>query len=78
MLPLGVVAQAVVGGIVVLDQAQPGLVAVHFLLSSAISSPARSCCTRGPRARATARPAAPPVRMDLRVLAGLLDGGHRR
>ena len=36
VLPLGVVAQAVVGGIVVLTKLNPALVAVHFLLSTAI------------------------------------------
>ncbi|HEX4399549.1 MAG TPA: COX15/CtaA family protein, partial [Trebonia sp.] len=35
-LPLGVVAQAVVGGIVVLTKLNPAMVAVHFLLSSVI------------------------------------------
>lgn len=36
ILPLGVVAQAVVGGILVLLRLPPALVAVHFLLSTAI------------------------------------------
>jgi len=36
ILPLGVIAQAVVGGIVVLTKLNPALVAVHFLLSTAI------------------------------------------
>jgi len=36
VLPLGVVAQAVVGGIVVLTKLNPAMVAAHFLLSSAI------------------------------------------
>src|SRR3984957_18439399 len=36
VLPLGVVAQAVVGGIVVLTKLNPALVAAHFLLSTAI------------------------------------------
>src|SRR5246127_811980 len=36
VLPLGVVAQAVVGGIVVLERLNPALVSVHYLLSSAI------------------------------------------
>src|SRR6201994_3096968 len=34
VLPLGVVAQAVVGGIVVLTRLNPALVAAHFLLSA--------------------------------------------
>ena len=36
ILPLGVIAQAVVGGIVVLTRLNPALVAAHFLLSTAI------------------------------------------
>ncbi|MGH3208213.1 MAG: COX15/CtaA family protein, partial [Trebonia sp.] len=36
VLPLGVVAQAVVGGLVVLTRLNPALVAAHFLLSTAI------------------------------------------
>jgi cytochrome c oxidase assembly protein subunit 15 len=36
ILPLGVIAQAVVGGIVVLTKLNPALVAAHFLLSTAI------------------------------------------
>jgi heme a synthase len=36
VLPLGVIAQAVVGGIVVLTKLNPALVAAHFLLSTAI------------------------------------------
>src|SRR5262249_7831859 len=36
VLPLGIVAQAVVGGIVVLTKLNPAMVALHFLLSSGI------------------------------------------
>src|ERR1700743_2700584 len=36
VLPLGVIAQAVLGGIVVLTKLNPALVAAHFLLSTAI------------------------------------------
>ena len=36
ILPLGVIAQAVVGGIVVLTRLNPAMVAAHFLLSTAI------------------------------------------
>ena len=36
VLPLGVCAQAVIGGIVVLTKLNPALVSVHFLLSTAI------------------------------------------
>ena len=36
ILPLGVIAQAVVGGIVVLTKLNPAMVSLHFLLSTAI------------------------------------------
>ena len=36
VLPLGVCAQAVIGGVVVLTKLNPALVSVHFLLSAAI------------------------------------------
>jgi len=75
ILPLGVIAQAVVGGIVVLTRLNPAMVAAHFLLSTAIILTAAVVL----HARASALvaevdgvPAAPPVRTDLRVLAGLL------
>ena len=75
ILPLGVVAQAVLGGILVLLKLPPALVAAHFLLSTAIILTAAVVL----HARASAfaasvagAPAPPPVRTDLRVLAGLL------
>jgi heme a synthase len=94
VLPLGVCAQAVIGGIVVLTKLNPALVSVHFLLSaaiiltSAVVLHARTVALeragrqpenqrragRGTGAgtpRATAN-GAPAVRIDLRVLAGLL------
>ncbi len=87
VLPLGVVAQAVIGGIVVLTKLNPALVSVHFLLSTAIIltsavvlhartvalEKARWRDRRTGRARSR-RPArgTPAVRIDLRVLAGLL------
>ncbi|HEY0937699.1 MAG TPA: COX15/CtaA family protein [Trebonia sp.] len=71
VLPLGVVAQAVVGGIVVLTRLNPALVAAHFLLSTAIIL--TSAVVLHARAAALADPAAPaPARRDLRVMAGLL------
>ena len=89
VLPLGVVAQAVVGGIVVLTRLNPTLVAVHFLLSTAIiltaavvlhartvaleqadAQPAVSANTVS--ANTVSATGAPAVRIDLRVLAGLL------
>jgi cytochrome c oxidase assembly protein subunit 15 len=64
--PLGVVAQAVLGGIVVLTDLNPAAVSVHFLLSSTILALAVtlwSRCAEGDR------PAARLVRADLRVLS---------
>ena len=81
VLPLGVVAQAVVGGIVVLTKLNPALVAVHFLLSTAIILTAAVVLHARTVAleQADAQPAAsaattsaPAVRIDLRLLAGLL------
>jgi len=98
ILPLGVVAQAVIGGIVVLTKLNPALVSVHFLLSTAIiltsavvlharavalekstlgpaaaHTPAEAQAAMGQPAadQAPARTAA-GVRVDLRILAGLL------
>jgi cytochrome c oxidase assembly protein subunit 15 len=83
VLPIGVIAQAVIGGIVVLEKLNPALVSVHFLLSTAIIL----TCAVVLHARTVAlekgsHPAAadelkragaiPGVRIDLRVLAGLL------
>jgi cytochrome c oxidase assembly protein subunit 15 len=75
VLPLGVVAQAVVGGIVVLTRLNPALVAAHFLLSTAIilsSAVVLYARASALAAAAAGSPAAPPVRRDLRVLAGVL------
>ncbi len=66
VLPLGVIAQAVLGGIVVLARLNPGLVSAHFLLSSAIVADSvvlYARCSGFPE---------PPARRDLRVLSGLL------
>ena len=75
VLPLGVVAQAVLGGILVLEKLNPALVSAHFLLSAAIILSAAVVL----HARAAAfddavagRPAAVAARTDLRVLAGIL------
>ena len=83
MLPLGVVAQAVIGGIVVLTKLNPALVSLHFLLSTAIILTcavvlhARTVALeKGSLAAAGDEPkqagAISGVRIDLRVLAGLL------
>jgi cytochrome c oxidase assembly protein subunit 15 len=77
VLPLGVVAQAVVGGIVVLTKLNPALVAAHFLLSTAIiltSAVVLHARTSALAAAAAGSPAPPPARADLRVLAGVLAG----
>ncbi len=64
--PLGVVAQAVVGGILVLTKLNPALVSAHFLLSAGIVAAAvvlYARCTEFDT---------PPARRDLRVLSALL------
>jgi cytochrome c oxidase assembly protein subunit 15 len=70
-LPLGVVAQAVVGGIVVLTRLNPALVALHFLLSSSILAAAVVLHTRAGEGDGPARAL---VRPEFRVLALLLAG----
>ncbi len=75
VLPLGVVAQAVVGGILVLSKLNPALVAAHFLLSSAIILTAAVVLHARVAAVDDAEaglPAPGRARADLRVLAGLL------
>ena len=71
VLPLGIVAQAVVGGILVLTKLNPGVLALHFLLSAGLLAVAVVLHARvaegDGRARAVVRP-------DLRVLAWLLAG----
>ncbi|MBO0819725.1 MAG: heme A synthase [Nocardiopsaceae bacterium] len=69
-LPAGVIAQAVVGGIVVLTRLNPALVAAHFLLSSALILTA--AVVLHVRAGEGSGPARPLVRADLRVMSGLL------
>jgi heme a synthase len=73
VLPLGVVAQAVVGGIVVLTRLNPAMVAAHFLLSAGIILTA-GVVLHARSAAPAATSAAVPVRRDLRVLAGFLTG----
>jgi heme a synthase len=65
--PLGVVAQAVVGGIVVLTRLNPAMVSVHFLLSASLVAASVLLY-----ARCTDFTDTGPVRPELRVLAGLL------
>jgi heme a synthase len=69
--PLGVVAQAVLGGIVVLTNLNPATVSLHFLLSASIVAAAVALHAR------CAEPDAPPatvVRRDLRLLSAVLVG----
>jgi cytochrome c oxidase assembly protein subunit 15 len=69
--PGGVVAQAVLGGILVLAKLNPALVSAHFLLSSSIVAAAVVFYVRC--AEGTARPRS-LVRPDLRLLSGVLVG----
>ncbi len=66
--PLGVVAQAVIGGILVLAKLNPVLVSVHFLVSAAVVAAA---VVLHVRCTVTGREG-PPVRRDLQVIAGAL------
>jgi heme a synthase len=69
VLPLSIVLQAVVGGIVVLTKLNPAAVAAHYLLSSSILAVA---VVLHQRAAEGPGPAVPLVRTDLRLLAALL------
>ncbi|HYB18275.1 MAG TPA: COX15/CtaA family protein [Streptosporangiaceae bacterium] len=67
--PAGVVAQAVIGGIVVLTKLNPAAVSVHFLVSASIVAAAvvlHVRCAEGNE------PPTPVVRSDLRVLGAAL------
>ncbi len=64
--PLGVVAQAVLGGIVVLTDLNPAAVSIHFLLSSTILALAVTLWSRCAEGDG---PATRLVRADLRVLS---------
>jgi heme a synthase len=65
--PLGVVAQAVIGGIVVLTKLNPALVSVHFLVSALIVAAAVAL-----HMRCSEEPAGPPVRRDLQLVSAAL------
>ena len=71
VLPLGIVAQAVMGGIVVLTKLNPAAVAMHFLLSAGLLAVAVVLHARVSEGDGPVRPT---VRADLRVLAWLLAG----
>ncbi len=67
--PVGVIAQAVIGGIVVLTKLNPAAVSVHFLVSAGIVAAAVALhvrCTEGDN------PPTAVVRSDLRLLSGAL------
>jgi cytochrome c oxidase assembly protein subunit 15 len=85
--PLGVVAQAVIGGIVVLTKLNPATVSVHFLVSAAVVAAAVAlhirCAARGglggtafPQEQGgpggDRSPRASTVRRDLRVMSAAL------
>jgi cytochrome c oxidase assembly protein subunit 15 len=72
--PAGIVAEAVLGGIVVLTKLDPVWVSVHFLLSIALTGLAVMLYVRAAALTQDAPPAAPPapVRRDLRVLSVVL------
>jgi heme a synthase len=66
--PLGVVAQAVIGGIVVLTKLNPALVSVHFLVSASVVAASVVLHVRCTDSGADG----PPVRRDLQVISGAL------
>ena len=71
--PLGVVAQAVIGGIVVLTKLNPAAVSVHFLVSAGVVAAAVALHMRcAALADASGIPEATPVRRDLRVMSAAL------
>ena len=71
--PLGVVAQAVIGGIVVLTKLNPATVSVHFLVSAAVVAAAVALHMRcAALADTSGIPEKTPVRRDLRVMSAAL------
>jgi cytochrome c oxidase assembly protein subunit 15 len=70
-LPGGVMAQAVVGGIVVLTKLNPAWVAAHFMLSTAIVAAAVVLHVRVGEGDG---PAVPAVRRDLKIVGATLVG----
>jgi heme a synthase len=66
--PLGVVAQAVIGGIVVLTKLDPVAVSIHFLVSASVVAAAVVLHVRCADSGADG----PPVRRDLQVISGAL------
>jgi heme A synthase len=73
--PLGVVAQAVIGGIVVLTKLNPATVSVHFLVSAAVVAAAVALHMRCAAIADTSRVSgATPVRRDLQAISAALVG----
>jgi cytochrome c oxidase assembly protein subunit 15 len=70
--PFGVIAQAVIGGIVVLTKLSPATVSVHFLVSAAVVAAAVALHLRCSQAGDVS--GAPLVRRELRVIAAVLVG----
>ena len=70
--PLGVLAQAVIGGIVVLTKLSPASVSVHFLVSAAVVAAAVALHMRCSALAGPAREPETTVRRDLQVLAAAL------
>jgi heme a synthase len=66
--PLGVVAQAVIGGIVVLTKLDPVTVSIHFLVSASVVAAAVVLHVRCTGSGADG----PPVRRELQVISGAL------
>jgi heme a synthase len=69
--PAGIVAQAVIGGLVVLTKLNPGLVSVHFLASSALVAATVALYLR---CQEGAGPASPKVRTEVRLLSYAMVG----
>ena len=71
--PLGVVAQAVIGGIVVLTKLSPATVSVHFLVSAAVVAAAVALHMRcAAIADSSGVPETPTTRRDLRMISAAL------
>ena len=70
--PLGVVAQAVIGGIVVLTNLNPAAVSVHFLVSASIVAAAVALHVRCTELETSGTPSAAYVRRDLRLISAAL------
>jgi heme A synthase len=68
--PLGVVAQAVIGGIVVLTKLNPAAVSVHFLVSASIVAAAVALHAKCAGESRASR--APAVRRDLQLISAVL------